>query len=510
MPENKISLTATAGSTSSGPATPPATPAAVAPAASASPAATKPGITIGPAVTASKPASAASVQGAAPTPAPGAAAPGAVSFQNIFSQQKTETKGPKMIDSILAKQSGAPQMKPILGKAPTLQKSLEQEREIQQKKKLRLFQTVFLVVFFSALAMVGYFYSELSPTFDLFGPNTTARLTDVNRNLRSLQTQVNKYRYLTAQLDLNAFSLVADDFLDKTSKMNAGGTLTAATIAQATEDMPGFVATIRENLTPDIVLPLYQSAAETVQTEEEIRLQFQDDLKKAITEDRNKIAAGTDLTDVNKQELRLMDNAIKLVGNTRLLNAVKSSSTESFQQQLDEYVASLDPAQRQQLQTFIGTLLSSTKSEIASIGALKNSRINWSKIIKSIEDVTRKIDTRFGQGLTEAIGEGIIYTGYEFEASSNKIVLSGVTLTNDAYNFTVITKLIDELEKDPLASFKNVEMRSFAKSGTPEEGYNSNFKIDLEIEPADESTESAPISLEKKTVAQAAGIKRSK
>lgn len=432
---------------------------------------------------------------------------GGSTFSNIFNQKKTQNKDTTVMKTIL-EQKGAPKMKPILGSAPALQKSLEESKVLRQKKTLRLAQMVFVLVFVASLGMAGYFYSELSPTFDLFGPNTTAKLTDVNKNLRSAQTTINKYRYLAAQLDLNAFSLVSDDFLDKTALMATNASKLAVlnqNVTDLAEELPNLLVRVKENLTPSIIVDTYHTAAEEEYTEDTIKRQFEAELKASLTEDRKKITSVETLSAENEQDLRLIDNTLKLVGNNKLLTAISNVSADALGGNLVSYVGSLDPEKRKELSEMMKSVLISTKSDIAIIGALKSSRIDWAWIIDKIEEVTATVDPNFNAGLFEVTGLEIVYTGYELDSKSNKIVLSGYTKTNDARNFSIISDLIDEMEKS--VYFETVEMRSFSKSGTFETGFTANFKLDLNIEQNGDSVKNAPIALVKRKVASK-GVKR--
>lgn len=194
------------------------------------------------------------------------------------------------------------------------------------------------------------------------------------------------------------------------------------------------------------------------------------------------------------------------MGNTSLLNKIRGASVENFQEELTNYVSTLDPGLRASLGKLMESVLASTQSSIATIGSIKADRIEWSTIMKQIEDVTRVIDPAFGAGLTTTLGDGVFYTGYEFETTTNKIALSGVSRTTTADNFTVISNLIEELERSP--NFESVEMRSFSKSGTFAQGFTSSFKIDLALETNGFSDQNSPISLESRRVARVPGVAR--
>jgi len=154
----------------------------------------------------------------------------------------------------------------------------------------------------------------------------------------------------------------------------------------------------------------------------------------------------------------------------------------------------------------MANILASTKSDIATISSIKSMKLDWLTVINQIETVTAATDRNFGKGLFETLG-GVVYSGFEFDSKNNKIVLSGRVKTNDATNFTLLSNLIDDLERSE--HFMDVDMRSFAKSGTKETGFTSNFSIDLNLEFDASSPKTKPIALGKK-IARKARVKRIK
>jgi hypothetical protein len=439
------------------------------------------------------------------------------SMGNIFTQSQAKKEDSKMITSIISQKDVAQKTKSILGPAPTLEKSIEQEKQASLKSKLRLFQFIFLMLFVASVAMAFYFYAELSPDFTWFGANTTQRLTDTNTNLRQVQKLINKDNYMAAQLKLNEFSYQSDRFLSSVSKIN-DPTINSydkrAIIVdrdEAQKALPVLLGDIRGVLTKDIVIPTLRSEQEPEQTPEQITQAAQSDLRAALQDERKKYGSNP----TNPQDIldaKLIDNSIKLVGNTPLLNALQTTSTDAFQKQLDDYAQAPDPQKLKALQAVIGKVLSSTKSDLATIADIKQNRIEWSTIIGQIKDVTIHLDgSNFDQPLLYDSLGGIVYTGYEFDTNSNKIVLSGTTKTFDGSNFTLMSNLIDHLENSTY--FQDVDMRSFAKSksgGTSNEGFTANFKIDLRLETQGFSTKDSPVNLQSDTLkgAAATGTKR--
>ncbi len=429
---------------------------------------------------------------------------------NIFTQSAPKAKEAKMVTTVISQKDTVQKVKSILGPAPTLEKSLEVEKELRMRQKLRFRQFLLVFLFVAGVAMSFYFYAELSPSFDLFGSNTTSRLTDVNSSLRTTQTDLNKYRYLAAQLNLNEFSYQSDKFLSSVAKLNNAAVANKADLEAKVNDaknaLPILLQNIKNALTEDIAVVTYKTAAEPELTDEEIHQQFADDLRAALLEDRKAIPQdSTNAEDI--LDLKSYNDTLKLVGNEALFTVLKDVSVDNFKQNLDDYQTSFDPIKLKNIQDLVSKIFASTKSDLAVITDVKHNRVEWSSIINQIETETLNIDTHYGQPLLYQSFGGIVYTGYEFDTNTNKIVLSGSTKTIDGSNFTLMSNLIDQLENS--VYFKNVQMRSFSKNkaGTgSSEGYLANFKIDLNLETGDFSSKNQPLSLKSNLLPD--GIKR--
>ncbi|MFO0780370.1 MAG: hypothetical protein U0519_00530 [Candidatus Gracilibacteria bacterium] len=442
------------------------------------------------------------VIGAPTAPTPVTPAPAGESMGNIFTQGQAKKEDSKLISSIISQKDVAQKTKSILGPAPTLEKSIEQDKEATMKRKLRLYQFIFVMIFLATGAMSFYFYSELSPDFSLLGANTTQRLTDTNTNLRQVQTLVSKDRYLAAQLKLNEFSYQSDRFLSSVSKVNDASINSFdkraifADLEESQKSLPVLLGEIRDLLTKDLVAPTYRTEKEPETTPEQALQTAQDDLRTALRTEKGKYNLNT--TDPQEiLDIKLIDNAVKLVGNNALLGALQKTSADTFQKQLEDYAATPDVQKLKAIQDVIGKVLSSTKSDLATIADIKRNRIEWSTIIGQIKEETLNVDKNFDQPLLYETLGGVVYTGYEFDTNNNKIVLSGTTKTLDGSNFTVMSNLIDQLENSRY--FEDVDMRSFTKSkaGTgSSEGYMANFKIDLSLEKAGFSNNNSQINLQ--------------
>jgi len=504
-----------------GPAPTLATPLAVKPATAApttvAPAPVKPAAPVVPA----KPAAVA-VKTAATLMAAAPAAVASGSFQNIFTKTTQAAEGPKMIESIVSgKNTGANKLKPILGSAPLLQKTLEQEKEYRQKKALKNWQVIFALVFLLGLGSAGYLFSELSPSFTLLGQNTIVRLGLVNDNLRSLQTKINKNRYLMAQISLNSFSYVSEQYLAMAEKLgdpNITQTDKAALAAKLSEQetqIPIILGDLRQSLLPDIVYKTEVLEGQTALTDEEVQALYESDLRAALeAEKATLLAATTNESQENKDSIRLIDNALKLVGNRALIGTIKGLSIDELNKNLEDFKVSYDPILRKQIQATFKRILASTSSEIAVIASLKAARIDWASLITQIAEVTNQKDHNFDiktfRNKNVIATGGINYSSLDFDATSNSISVAGTTYTRDGKNFTTISDLMEALEASPY--FKDVAMRSFSKSGDDQKGYSANFSFNLGLENPDDAANgsSATVSLGRDSLKERTGFKRIK
>ncbi len=432
-----------------------------------------------------------------------------LSFSNIFTQTKAPEKDSKMVKSIIAQKEALQQMKPILGSAPDLEKTLEMEKQYRLRRKLHMVQIAFVGALFTSAALFGFLYTQLSPNFNYFGANITQSLADTNNTLRTLQTDLNKIHFLVAQQNLNDFSYQADRFFgNMTRSQNTGITpqekaLALTNVDEARKALPALLSSLRANLTVPMVAQTYQSYAEQSQTEEEKLSQAENDLRAALRKDKKDLNPNSQNPD-DIQTIKLLENTLKLVGNRELINTVQSVSVDEFGKSLDDYISKKDLTKETYLRDLIGKILSSTKSELATIADVKHNRILWSSIIEKIETVTSDVYISYNPPLQP---DSIRYTGYDFDTSTNKIVLSGVTKTANGENFTLMSDLMARLEQSQY--FEQIQMRSFSKTRQGDganSGYTSNFKIDLMLETSGYSPKDKSISLTKNI--ENTGVKR--
>lgn len=450
---------------------------------------------------------------AAPVPAPG------TSEKSIFSTGKTfEAKDSKMMKSILQQKgpSGSmPGIKPILGKSQELKATIEADRAAKQKRKYRVTVFIFVFVALAMGALNGFLFSQITPDFDLFGANLMSNINELNKNLMSQQTQINKFRHLSAQIDLNSFSYAADEYWDLTTKLTDNN-LTAPQIKDASQRinflidrMPELLSRLKTHMGNSLIVETYNPNGQTDPVAE--KQSFIEGLKEALNKDKKEITdAGG-----NESEIKLVSNAVSLAGNSKVLSTVTGTDVEKFKTTLRTYSQDTSNAEaKNELETIINGILGTTKSEIAVIGTLKKQRLEWSKIIKRLETVSAELELGRGQDakinmdptLVEIKPASLFYTGYQLDSKSGSISLSGLISTSDATNFYLISRLIDILKEDPY--FKDIDLRAFSKAGRQGEGYSSNFSFNVELDLQAIEENDRRVSLIKRILAIKEGRKR--
>jgi|GEM_PF-7100854 len=433
----------------------------------------------------------------------------------FFSSNALQEKagGSKLMENITTQkaQLEKPKMADLLGKKSTiLEKSIEQESQLKLTKKLRMMQFAALFVAVVAVAGNGYFYYQLSPGADLLGfakynfdSNLRNDLFNLNQSLKSVQTDLNKYRYLTGQLYLNQFGYESTRFIDGMANLENPSQIAEKSeiqsiVTEAKTKMPTLLAGVKKNLAQPVTVETYTTRGEEVIDPAMVDSEFQRELRLAISGEKKALRDNSNQSnlEVPVSALAFFDNAAKLVGNGKLISNLNARTVDAFKAEADQYEQSNDAAQRSAFRGYIDNLLASTKVNLATISNLRNSRIKWSEVINRIEKITNKVNSEHNSGLGSGNASKIEYSSFDFNSETGKVSVSGVNTTQSGTNREVITYLLEAFEASP--EFKNVSNRSFPLSkNTNLSGSNSytlNFKIDMEVERGAFSKLNAPIA----------------
>lgn len=390
-------------------------------------------------------------------------------------KEETEVSQPAVVESAIKTQE-EPVEKTLLEAAPTVDTELLEEIEPPKSVLLYALKGVFVLLVAVGIGSFLFFTSQLNSYLDfatdpLSIPSTLGELKSTNEDVKNAQTDINLYRYLKGAIYLDNFGYYGDDYLKNYSLyVNESATDEEKTAAKVKMDelklnLSDSFKSVQENLTKEISVPLV-----------DIEVPTNDELKTLFTGLLNdKIG----LADATSPDYKLYKQAQKLVNNGELKTLLK-----------DTDLASLKDAD---LAVFIGKVNDLALDEFSVIQKIKDKRVSWSDVINRIEFETSYIDQYFSEGYFDEVG-GIQYTSYDFDASTGKISITGITKRYNTDNFTMISNLIDQLNFSPF--FNNVAMKSFTKSGSADEGYTATLKLDLELQKDAIDSEDKPIQVE--------------
>jgi hypothetical protein len=380
-------------------------------------------------------------------------------YTNIFEKpivQKDESVSSDIIKGVFSSEEN--KLKPgdkILGPLPELESKIVGAFD-PTKRKLNLVRTGFFALIVISLIVIGFFYIELTPEFDLLsglrGQNTVQKLNNTQKDVIALQTSINQKNYLLLNYYLQEFSYLSDTYLTARNK-----NLPPDEITKLTNQML---------LAYENALTKWKEPMTVTGIPEET---FKTELKNSLALELAKFKKEEDSLDKETQ-INAYESTIRLIDNKRL--------GSFFNFNTDEIKAAL-PLDDSKIVSMATTALGMLQNDFSTISDLKAQRMNWAVIIAEIEKVTKSVDTLYNTGFYEELG-GIKYSAYDLDASSERIVLTGNVQRDDGSTFSLITNLMDALDKSLM--FSDVENRNFPKSGTEEEGYSSTFRIELSLE----------------------------
>lgn len=388
-------------------------------------------------------------------------------FTNIFKKQAGPGKDDVM-ESVL-KTEEPEKKKPLLGPLPKIDTSLFIDEEYRATRRLSFARGAFATAVMIALFVFGYFYAQLTPDFNYLGTNAAQTLIDKTNDLVNIQTRLNANRHRIVKAKLDNFTYYADEFLKKHNELI--GTKDEyrkqeldSELAALQERLKKDFDAIKANLSEVNYVAIYRD--EEV-TPEEASGEFNALLREHF--EKEKAEAAKKESVIAKTEIKELNEIISLIGN------------EEFEEIFDKYDFGGAANENISLITSINNV---TRNELSILHALTDKKISWADIIREIERITRDVDRFYGSGYFEDIG-GIAYTAYDFDAATNRISITGETKRDDATNFTLIANLIDKFEASPI--FKDINMRSFTKSGSLEAGYTATLKLDFFLQTDEES-----------------------
>jgi hypothetical protein len=375
-----------------------------------------------------------------------------------------------LLDSTVESQTN-PQDDRILEEAPEFDESLLES--IEPPKSILLYVLKSLFAFLVALGLIAviFFTSQITNTLDFATnafkiPSVLNQLGETNDDVKELQTELNVYKFLQGKFYLNQITYYGDEYL-RNYYIKWNTTMSQADKISAVEKMADLRLKIEdafgnaaEKLIGNLGIVLLDLS---IEDESEFESIFASLLTASLEEKIDGLVDSESLDD--KRNHKIYKQTIQLVHNPDLIDLLVSTD-----------IAALTDHEMVALIKQINMLV---ENELSLIQRIKDKRISWSDVINQIELETTSVDEYFSAGYFDAVG-GIQYTSYDFDASTNEIMITGVTKRYDTTNFTMITNLIDELNGSPY--FEGVEMSSFTKSGEPGEGYTSTIRLNVGLQ----------------------------
>ncbi len=358
----------------------------------------------------------------------------------------------------------------ILEAAPELDMSLLQDIEPPKSLLLLVLKIFFVFILVAGITSITFFSSQLTSSLDFVTSkigltNVSKELSSSNSQIIKLQTEMNVQKILQVKAHLDELSYYGDSFVQNYDVLHSQ-TANPEDVEKAENEMVYVKPILREAYFGALENYASKYAAAILTTDESNDAQMEQMFRqKLITELQNKANQFNNNSDPEaRREYKNYMHAINLVGNAQLYNLLAA--------------ADFDDMDDNDLYKFIKQVNNLTVNDLSIIQQIKTNRIRWSDIMNEIDLRTIAVDKYYNSGSYELLG-GIRYTSYDIDSEQQKITIVGETKLFDTINFTMISDLIDELNRSKL--FDNAEMRSFTKSGSLETGYTANLRLSLDL-----------------------------
>lgn len=352
--------------------------------------------------------------------------------------------------------------KPFLARAPTLDEFAERRKVIRAKRFFFFVATI-------AILFVAFVSVQLNPEFELFGKTIAKKFEETNQSVVAVQTETNEARLRLVLFHVNRLNLHGDSFLFYQNILSSAQstasekTFARAKLAGQQKEIERSLEAIKDAFSkPFIITTSVNQDVSRIDLEK----QFEDALKASL---QSKQSALDPQKPEDREELRTIGNIIQLLDNRAFRGFLKNINLSG----LDEK-GTADIIQR---------IRERGSDELSAIAQLKQKRIPWTEIMSRIDEVTRKVDKVYGQGLFEELG-GVRYTNYDFNTKTGQISLTGQVKTDDAKTFTLLADIVDAFEKS--LYFKDVDYRDFSKSKSEQFGYSSGLRLQFTLQGAHE------------------------
>lgn len=393
-------------------------------------------------------------------------------FTKLFGAQKSleASKPVEQAAALKLSNGAASSQKPVSIASLLGPKPEQKDFEALEAKRTKLAKGLLGFAVFAVIAVYAFFSSQLNADFtylnDQLGPNVASLFASTNSTLEARQTAINVIKYRMANLWLNDVSFNIDAYKHAMATLNSD---TAAMLEKQTaqSQLTVLEASVKESLknmqdilSQDLGVDTYTLQPVTREQREERYFGL---LRESFAKERA-VAAGD--SKPNRDAIRAVDDVIRLVDNKRFIAMIKNKNFSDMT--------------REELESFLDEIREQGTDELSSVNRIRQGRLDWGRVIRDIHAVImRKADPLYGQGLFRTVG-GFMFNAYRFDAATGRITISGTTKRSDGRIFSVITDLIDSIEKSN--KFKDIDFRSFAKSRDERGDYSSAINLEFSLQ----------------------------
>lgn len=359
-----------------------------------------------------------------------------------------------------------PSLASLLGPKPVFSRKSVQEKE---HSTIKLAKNLFFLTAFLFLITYGFFHTQLNPNFtwfsDQMGPNVASRFESGNSQLMLKQNELNLVRFKMARLILDEINSQIDSYQMQASIINSQISTNVEKETAKTE-LQILTAAIKKSLQDVKKIFSQPFGIDTFSrrpiSQEEREGLYKTSLKEILNEQKEALASEDQ---PNLEEIRIVDNVLRLVENETFRNIILTQDLEKISE--EDFGALLAKIREE------GT------DELSAIDKIRHRRLDWTKIIQDVHTVTAKADPYYGQGLFKTVG-GFLFSSYSFDSKTGRISIQGITKRSDSKTFSAIAELIDSIEKSPM--FKDIDFRTFTKSKDEGGDFSSSLNLDFSIQ----------------------------
>jgi hypothetical protein len=373
--------------------------------------------------------------------------------------------GTGMVEAVVSTEDAKDQK--LLGPKPKTSSGLD-----IRAKQFNLGGLLLKIAFVLALLVYGFFFTQFNETIGLLSKNPSQQLVALESSFETEQTDINLYNMLMAKFALDDFTVSADAFLLKWSQYQSD-----YTASNMRDDLVGELSDLQSQLSDSLEVvkehvsaPMYPrflvtSGRYDIPTLEQSYSLL---LKEKILDEKMALdATGSDLD--TSQEKGNLDSAGAL------------ASAKDFRRDLTALNLETDLTP-EKIESLFTQATEVSRNQFGIVLNIKGERVDWADIIVELERVTKEIDPLYGT----TIEGNLDYSNLTLNASDRTISVRGESRTDDSKNFTLLSELIDGLERSAL--FADVFNRTYTKAdGTEGEDVTSSFNLNFSLQDGEDS-----------------------